>query len=45
MTKKSESEPSENPPLFKSWRGWYILVLASLVMMIILFYIFSKAFA
>jgi formate/nitrite transporter FocA (FNT family) len=35
---------SEDPPLFKKWRSWYILVLANLAGLIILFYLFTKIF-
>lgn len=39
--KPAEDEP---PPLFKSWSGWYVLVLATLLALIALFYAFTKAF-
>jgi hypothetical protein len=35
----------EKPPLFKSWKGWYWLVILFLVTLIIFFYFFTKLFA
>ena len=35
----------ENPPLFKSWKGWYWLVILFLVALIIFCYFFPKLFA
>ncbi len=32
-------------PLFKTWRGLYMFVLGELVVLIILFYLFSRTFA
>jgi hypothetical protein len=32
-------------PLFKSWNQWYVFVLVFLVLLIILFRIFTKAFS
>jgi len=40
-----EGEPNENPPLFRDWKGWYMLVIISLIVMIALLYLFSIAFA
>jgi len=39
--KNSEDSP---PPIFNSWNKLYALVFMSLVSMIILFYLFTKAF-
>ena len=36
---------NNKPPLFKSWTGWYVLVILFLVLLIILFYLFTKKFA
>lgn len=36
--RKEEADP---PPFFKSWRGMYALVLGTLVVLIILFYLFT----
>lgn len=35
----------EKPPLFKSWKGWYWLVIIFLLALIIFFYFFTKMFA
>ncbi|WP_291910656.1 hypothetical protein [Chitinophaga sp. CB10] len=35
----------ERPPLFPSWTHWYILVVAWLALLIILFYFFTKTFS
>jgi hypothetical protein len=32
------------PPVFSSWKSWYVLVLVNLVVLIVLFYVFMKAF-
>ena len=34
----------EKPPLFKKWQTWYTLVASELILLIIIFYIFTKAF-
>ena len=39
-----EQNEKESIPLFKSWRTWYLVVAGNLVLMIILFYIFTKVF-
>ena len=44
----SEKDPvgtdSGKPPLFSSWTGWYYLVLGSLLLYIIFFDLFTRAF-
>lgn len=35
---------TEKIPLFKSWKGWYVLVLGNLIFLILFFYLFMKAF-
>lgn len=37
-------EDEGKPPLFASWRTLYVLVLVNLVVLIALFYAFTKAF-
>ncbi len=37
--------PDEKPPFFKSWKTWYLLVIGFLVVLIILFYLFTKHFS
>jgi hypothetical protein len=34
----------ESPPLFKTWKAWYILVIGNLIILIALFYLFTKLF-
>ena len=33
----------ERPPVFRTWRGAYLAVLGNLVLLIVLFYILTKA--
>ncbi|MFA9453408.1 MAG: hypothetical protein ACERK6_05770 [Candidatus Aminicenantaceae bacterium] len=40
---KPEME-QERPPLFSSWKKWYALVLLHLAFLIVVFYLFTKAF-
>jgi len=40
-----KNSEEEKVPLFKSWRYWYFLVLAILVLLIGLFYLFTKKYA
>jgi hypothetical protein len=35
----------EKPPLFRQWRTWYFLLLAFLVFLIAVFYLFMKIFS
>ncbi|MFC3830730.1 MULTISPECIES: hypothetical protein [Niastella] len=35
----------EKIPLFKKWRYWYWLVIGFLLLLIVLFYLFTKHFA
>jgi hypothetical protein len=35
----------DKAPLFKSWTTWYVLVIAFLVLLIILFSFFTKRFS
>jgi len=37
--------PDEKPPFFKSWNAWYILVIGFLILLIILFHLFTKHFS
>lgn len=36
---------NDKAPFFKSWRGWYVFVIAFLLLLIVLFYLFTKRFA
>ncbi|WP_281392461.1 hypothetical protein [Chitinophaga varians] len=35
----------EKPPLFPTWRYWYALVIGWLVLLIVLFYLFTKTYS
>ncbi|WP_326992446.1 hypothetical protein [Chitinophaga sp. 212800010-3] len=35
----------EKPPVFPSWTYWYVLVIAWLLLLIGLFYLFTKTFS
>ena len=41
---KKNNLKDESPPLFKTWKGWYALVLGNLIFLIVLFYLFTKIF-
>ena len=43
MTEKSKKE-SENPPFLKTWKNFYMLVLGNLIVLLILFYLFTGFF-
>ncbi|MDX2046852.1 MAG: hypothetical protein SFU87_08695 [Chitinophagaceae bacterium] len=36
---------NDKPPLFKSWKAWYIIVIAFLLLQVILFSLFTKNFS
>lgn len=38
-------QENDKAPFFKSWTGWYVLVLLFLVVLIIIFYFITKRFA
>ncbi|HEU0110051.1 MAG TPA: hypothetical protein VFQ73_04200 [Flavisolibacter sp.] len=38
-------EEKEKVPLFKSWNYWYILVIGFLLLLIFLFYLFTKTYS
>jgi len=44
MATYKKIENIEKPPGFKSWKGWYLLVLGNLTLLILLFYLFTKIF-
>lgn len=39
------TDKKEKLPLFKNWTHWYVFVILFLVVLIILFYLFTKAFS
>jgi hypothetical protein len=40
-----EENQQEKVPLFKSWKNWYLLVVAFLILLIMLFFLFTKTFS
>lgn len=38
-------DTSEKPPVFRTWKHWYLLVAGVLVLEMILFYWITRAFA
>lgn len=38
-------EQDDKPPLFASWRGWYVLVSLVLLIQIILYLLITRSFA
>ncbi|HXG32692.1 MAG TPA: hypothetical protein VNJ11_04960 [Bryobacteraceae bacterium] len=42
---RPELTSDENPPILGTWRRLYLAVVAWLAALIVLFYLFSKAFA
>ena len=38
-------QDNESVPLFKKWSSWYVLVIAFLILLILLFYFFTQRFA
>jgi len=38
------ADHESSPPFFKSWRRLYFVVLGELVVLVVLFYLFMKAF-
>ena len=39
------SNSEEKPPVFKSWKGWYITLIGVLSVLILLFYLFTNHFS
>jgi hypothetical protein len=35
----------DKAPFFKSWKGWYFSLILFLILLIVLFYLFTKRFA
>ncbi len=40
-----EKNEDEKVPLFKTWNQWYFFLVAFLILLIVLFYLFTKKFA
>lgn len=43
-TNEEDKSKDSTPPIFKSWTGWYVLVLGNLVFLVIIFYLFTLAY-
>jgi len=46
MSEKNPQDKNKDskPPIFKSWTGWYLLVIGNLIFLIIVFYLFTIAY-
>jgi hypothetical protein len=44
-TPSEENQPEDKPPFFKSWKGMYWLLMATLIFLIIIFYLFTRYFS
>lgn len=42
--KENENTDQEKPPILSSWNRLYTVVLLNLALLIVLFYVFTKAF-
>lgn len=42
---KTTMTDPDKPPLFKSWTGWYVLILSVLVLQIITYYVLTITYA
>ncbi|MFM9907887.1 MAG: hypothetical protein ACKVOW_00990 [Chitinophagaceae bacterium] len=42
---KSSNNDQEKPPLFKNWKGWYLMVILFLMVLIVVFYLVTKHFS
>ena len=38
-------DQKEKVPVFRSWTAWYLLVIGFLILVILLFYLFTKTFS
>lgn len=45
MNDKSKSDTDDKPPFLGSWNKIYLLVFGELIILIALFYLFTKAFS
>lgn len=45
MSMAADNLHEEKPPIFPTWNYWYVLVIAWLVLLIVLFYLFTKTFS
>ena len=40
-----DEQSDDNVPIFRKWSYWYMLVIGFLILLIILFYLFTKYFS
>lgn len=45
MSVKTPNNLSEKPPVFSSWKGWYILLLVMLLIQLIFYFFLTRVFA
>lgn len=38
------SEQDEKPPVFSSWKGWYVLVMSVALVQLIIYFIITRSF-
>ena len=41
----SNNDQEEKPPVFKSWKGWYALLIIVLAVLVFLFYLLTKTYS
>ncbi len=41
----SDSAKEEKPPIFRSWKGWYLLVLLTMVVQVIVYLLITESFS
>jgi len=44
QNKQATPDKVEKPPLFKTWKAWYILVISNLILFILFAYAMTKIF-
>lgn len=44
MQQPSQDSPIDNPPLFHTWRRWYLVVLTELAVIILLSYVLTETY-
>lgn len=38
------SEQEEKPPVFSSWKGWYVLVMSAALVQLIIYFLITNSF-
>jgi hypothetical protein len=44
MTEQATPQDPDQPPVFRKWRGWYLLVICVLLIQIILYTLITNSF-